>query len=121
MFRDKEGKAVSREELEAARKAELEKKAKERETPEWAAGLRQQRDAAERRAAMAAEAAKPFARSRCASHQPWQTSWHRTCRGLMTAMASVEQRSSRREDTLPSIRSVFTCCWGVRTSAAWIL
>ena len=72
VFRDKEGKAVSREELEAARKAELEKKAKERETPEWAAGLRQQRDAAERRAAMAAEAAKPFARSKCAAYKPWQ-------------------------------------------------
>jgi len=72
VYRDKEGKAVSRDELEAARKAELEKKAKERKTPEWAAGLRQQRDAAERRAATAAEAAKPFARSKCASHQPWR-------------------------------------------------
>ena len=61
---------MSREELEAARKAELEKKAKERETPEWAAGLRQQREAAERRAAMAAEAAKPFARSKCAMVHP---------------------------------------------------
>lgn len=56
---------VSKAELEAARKAELEAKEKERETPEWAAGLKQQREAAERRAAMAAEASKPFARSKC--------------------------------------------------------
>ena len=73
MYRDKEGKAVSREELEAARKAELDKKAKERETPEWAAGLRQQREAADRRAAMTAEAAKPFARSKCGSSTPADT------------------------------------------------
>ena len=55
---------VSKAELEAARKAELEAKEKERVTPEWAAGLKQQREAAERRAAMAAEASKPFARSK---------------------------------------------------------
>ena len=57
---------MSRAELEAARKAELEKKEKERETPGWAGGLKQQREAAERSAAMAAEAAKPFARTKCA-------------------------------------------------------
>jgi hypothetical protein len=71
VYRDKEGKIVTRAELEAARKAELERKDKERETPEWAAGLRQQREAAERRAATAAEAAKPFARSKCA-----RALWH---------------------------------------------
>ncbi len=91
VYRDKEGKAVSREELEAARKAELEKKAKERETPEWAAGLRQQREAADRRAAMAAEAAKPFARSKCASDQQGRllvpsVSWPYDCSGVDRAM-----------------------------------
>lgn len=55
---------MSKAELEAVRKAELEAKEKERETPEWASGLKQQREAAERQAAMAADASKPFARSK---------------------------------------------------------
>lgn len=56
---------VSKAELDAAHAAELAAKAAERETPEWAAGLKQQRQAAERRAATAAEASKPLARSKC--------------------------------------------------------
>ena len=56
---------MSKAELEAVRKAELEAKEKERETPEWASGLKQQREAAERAAAMAADASKPFARFKC--------------------------------------------------------
>ena len=67
---------VSKEELEAERKAAAEVKEKERETPEWAAGLKQQREAAERRAAVAAEAAKPFARSKCGT---------RSCTSCLTA------------------------------------
>jgi len=59
---------MSKAELEAVRKAELEAKEKERETPEWASGLKQQREAAERRAAMAADASKPFARSKYEIH-----------------------------------------------------
>lgn len=62
MHRDKSGKEVSEEELKAAKDAE--KKAKEWVAPEWAGGVKQQRDAEARRAEQAAQAALPFARSR---------------------------------------------------------
>ncbi len=63
MHRDKSGKEVSEEELRAAKDAE--RKAKEWVAPEWAGGVKQQRDAEARRAEEAAQAALPFARSRC--------------------------------------------------------
>lgn len=63
MHRDKSGKEVSEEELKAAKDAE--KKAKEWVAPEWAGGVKQQREAEARRAEMAAQAAQPFACSRC--------------------------------------------------------
>ena len=63
MHRDKAGKEVSEEELQAAKDAE--KKAKEWVAPEWAGGIAQQRQAEARRAEQDAQAAQPFARRRC--------------------------------------------------------
>ena len=62
VHRDKSGKEVSEEELQAARDAE--KKAKEWVAPEWAGGIAQQRQAEARRAERDAQAAQPFARRR---------------------------------------------------------
>lgn len=53
---------VTAEELRAAR--EKERKDKEWETPEWGAGVAQQRAAAERSAEMRTAASQPFARTR---------------------------------------------------------
>lgn len=54
---------MSEEDLKAAKDAE--KKAKEWVAPEWAGGVVQQRQAEARRAEMAAQAAQPFAKTRC--------------------------------------------------------
>lgn len=62
VHRDKSGKEVSEEELQAAKDAE--KKAKEWVAPEWAGGIAQQRQAEARRAERDAQAAQPFARRR---------------------------------------------------------
>jgi Pre-mRNA-splicing factor of RES complex len=62
VHRDKSGKEVSEEELQAAKDAE--KKAKEWVAPEWAGGITQQRQAEARRAEQDAQAAQPFARRR---------------------------------------------------------
>jgi Pre-mRNA-splicing factor of RES complex len=62
VYRDVTGRAVDLEQLEAERRAAK----PEPEAPEWGVGLKQQREAEDRRREMLAEAAKPFARSRCA-------------------------------------------------------
>ena len=62
MYRDKSGKRVTLEELKAQQEASKKPVA---ETPEWGGGMAQKRQAEERRQQMRAEAAKPFARSRC--------------------------------------------------------
>lgn len=66
VHRDKSGKEVSEEELKAAKDAE--RKAKEWVAPEWAGGVKQQREAEAQRAEMAAQAALPFARTRWVLH-----------------------------------------------------
>lgn len=66
MYRDKEtGKKMTLEEANAARDAAKKKKESKWERPEWGVGLKQQRQAEAQQAEMAAEAARPFARSRC--------------------------------------------------------
>lgn len=58
---------MSEDDLKAAR--DKERKDKQWETPEWGAGVAQQRAAAEANAEMKAAASQPFARSRCVIHQ----------------------------------------------------
>lgn len=62
VHRDKSGKQVSEEDLKTAR--DKERKDKQWETPDWGAGVAQQRNAAAAAAEMKAAAAQPFARSR---------------------------------------------------------
>lgn len=62
VFRDKTGREVSEEDLKAAR--DKERKEKQWETPEWGAGVAQQRAATKAAAEMKAAASQPFARSR---------------------------------------------------------
>ena len=61
VYRDKEGKRVSLEELKAQQAAAKKPVA---ETPEWGGGMAQKRQAEERRQQLRAEAAQPFARRR---------------------------------------------------------
>lgn len=67
VFRDREGRAVSREEYLAQKAAEAGKKKAQYDDERslaWGGGLRQRVEAEERAAAERAEAARPFARSR---------------------------------------------------------
>ena len=64
VYRDKQGKRVTLEELKAQQAASKKPVA---ETPEWGGGMAQKREAEERRQQLQAEAAKPFARRRWAS------------------------------------------------------
>lgn len=65
VFRDKEGRKVSKEAfLEEQAAAKKKAQYDDEQQLEWGGGLKQRVDAAERGAAMAAEASKPFARSR---------------------------------------------------------
>lgn len=64
VFRDKEGRRVSKEEYMEQQAAAKKKAQYDSEAQlEWGGGLKQRAEAAARAAAMAAEAAKPFARS----------------------------------------------------------
>jgi pre-mRNA-splicing factor CWC26 len=65
VFRDKEGRRVSKEQYMEEQAAAKKKAQYDSEQQlEWGGGLKQRVEAAERAAAMAAEASKPFARSR---------------------------------------------------------
>lgn len=65
VYRDKQGKRVTLEELKAQQAASKKPVA---ETPEWGGGMAQKREAEEKRQQLQAEAAKPFARRRCVAH-----------------------------------------------------
>ena len=69
------------------------------ETPEWGGGMAQKRQAEERRQQMQAEAAKPFARSRCVKLMQFED---------LTSDSIVMQKDGSQHST----------CWKFREMAA---